>query len=103
MSDLNPHDLINLPGAGRAEEAVRKAGAWDEGIAPDAVDWRVTVYATVTVTQEVSVRAATEAIAKRLGTIAAESAQGNWEWDRSLFIPSVNGVDASTCPISTGA
>ena len=24
----NPHDLINLPGAGNAEKALRKAGMW---------------------------------------------------------------------------
>jgi hypothetical protein len=24
----NPHDLINLPGAGNAEKALRKAGLW---------------------------------------------------------------------------
>ena len=28
MTKPNPHDLINLPGAGNAEKALRNAGMW---------------------------------------------------------------------------
>ena len=58
--DLDPKELIDIPGAGRAEVACRAAGAWDEGRAPNAVAWEVEVWATVTVSQRVKVRAMSE-------------------------------------------
>ena len=37
---LNPHDLINTPGYGNAEKALRKAGLWRELMTDsERIDW----------------------------------------------------------------
>ncbi len=81
MTDLNPKDLIEIPGAGRAEVACRATGAWDEGRAPDALTWEVEVWAVTTVTQMVKVRARTQEEAGRLAKCQA-SADADWRLSR---------------------
>ena len=80
---LDPKELIDIPGAGRAEVACRAMGAWDESRAPGAGVWRVEVWATVTVTQTVTVSAETEEEAERLAVCQARADQGEWVWERA--------------------
>lgn len=78
MSIVDVKDLIDIPGAGRAEVALRAIGAWDDERAPGAVKWIVTVYASVPAAQQVTVRAATREEAEKLGQARAVE-RGNWE------------------------
>ena len=66
MTPPDPKDLINIPGAGRAETALRATGAWDDSQHPDALDWTVLCYGTVDVAGQIAVRAADAITAERL-------------------------------------
>lgn len=66
MNAPDPKDLINIPGAGRAETALRATGAWDDSRHPDAVDWTVRIYGEVQVAGQVVVQAADAGTAERL-------------------------------------
>lgn len=88
MADLDPKALIDMPGAGAAQKAVRDAGAWDEGLAPGAVHYEVMVFATVTFRQIVRVKASSEAIAMDIAGAEAVR-QGAWDWSR----PDTDDID----------
>lgn len=92
--DLDPKELIDIPGAGRAEAACRAAGAWDEGRAPDAVAWEVEVWATVTVSQRVKVRAMSEGEAMRLAICQANADQAEWVWEKGIVEVEAAGATA---------
>ncbi len=92
MSDVNIKDLINIPGAGRAEVALRAVGAWDDGRAPDAVEWQVTVYATVAARQTIVVRAVSSADAEKLARVRALD---NPIWDFDTFGAEIDMAVAS--------
>lgn len=78
MITVDPKDLIDIPGAGRAEVACRAAGAWDEERAEDAAEWSVDVYAAAPVVWSGMVRAVSEEDARRIA-IAKAHAEGRWE------------------------
>lgn len=62
---LNLHELINQPGYGKANEAVRKAGCWDEERAViDGKMQRITVEVRGYVVETVTASSAEEAIEK---------------------------------------
>lgn len=89
MSMVDVKDLIDIPGAGRAEVALRAIGAWDDERAPGAVEWDVTVFATMEAVQTMTVRALTEAEAKKL---VAAKAMDRDRWDISSWDPNVHTV-----------
>lgn len=77
-----------MPGAGKAEAAVRAAGAWDEARAPGAVTRQVIVYATITAHQIVRVKAASEEAARDLAKAKAVK-DGAWDYSR----PEIPDID----------
>jgi hypothetical protein len=60
--NVDLHELANTPGAGKAQEALRKAGCW-KLTAEDVAElprWDVTVDLCVSATETISVAASTK-------------------------------------------
>ena len=57
MPVLDPKDLVDVPGAGRAEVALRACGFWDDAAACDARWWSVWLVDVEFGCAEVEVRA----------------------------------------------
>jgi hypothetical protein len=94
--NVNLHELANTPGAGKAQEALRKAGHWkltDEDVA-ELPRWDVTVDLSVSVTETISVAASTKEEAARLARKFDD-----WNVDGTVEDISVQSVTADTCPI----
>jgi hypothetical protein len=94
--NVNLHELANAPGAGKAQEALRKAGHWKltaEDIA-ELPRWDVTVDLTVSATETISVAASTKEEAARLARKFDD-----WDVDGTVEEVRVLSVVADTCPI----
>lgn len=92
MLSLDPRDLINIPGAGRAEVALRACGYWDDGASPLARLWLVEIADVSLGFAYVGVRAVD-------GKGAIEQAllmhyRGKVIWDEMYGLPDVNSVHA---------
>ena len=60
MTDINLHDLINQPGAGKHVPELVNAGLWDEYAGTPKKKWVVEVEATIVETTEYTVDASCE-------------------------------------------
>lgn len=93
---VDVRDLINVPGAGRAEIALRATGIWDDGLHPDAVEWDVHLADPLLGTTSVNVKAMDEA-----GAIRAEwraHSEGRVRWDR-YFYPEMAAASAQAVAV----
>lgn len=85
MTDLDLHALANSPGAGKAQQALKVAGNWNQDYAADGSlnpEWDIEVTATATVHNTLTVRAPDAETALRLAREdAPEEDEDDWNAD----------------------
>ena len=85
MTDLDLHALANSPGAGKAQQALKVAGNWNQDYAADGSlnpEWDIEVTATATVHNTLTVRAPDAETALRLAREdAPEEDEDAWTTD----------------------
>lgn len=79
MTQIIPQDLINIPGAGRAEVALRAFGMWDDGRDESAIEWNVYLTDPLLGCAECTVMATSEEQAIRAAW--ALHLRGKVRWD----------------------
>lgn len=85
------HALANLPGAGRAAEALKKAGAWNEAGGGSDL-WRVECFGTIpfAVTLIVAADSAEQAETRAAEIIATPDSDLIGSFDTDVISPYVN-------------
>lgn len=79
MSSVNLHALANTPGFGKAQDALKKLGHWNEDAAPGGKQYRVRVTAVVKTiyTKVFTVTAETQADAEEMAMGKADEDHGS--------------------------
>ena len=102
MADLDLHSLANTPGFGKAKDAVKASGQWNNDYDEDGrptPEWRVEVEATATVRLTMTVRAPDAETAKRIAREdAPDEDDDDWKADGDSL-----SVDRTTIVISPEA
>jgi hypothetical protein len=72
--NVNLHELINQPGAGKATEVLQKEGLWDEWAGMKEKEWEFTVSGAIYETKkyEVTARCEEEAMEKAEGMACSD-------------------------------
>ena len=93
----DPRDLIDIPGFGRAEVALRACGLWDDGRDTAAIEWTVHLLDPILGAAECTVCAVDEKSAIQAGW--GMHLSGNVRWDRYLMpdAASASAVAVEAC------